>query len=35
MAFTCGVQLSGGATDREELDSLLQAFASGVGLKSL
>jgi predicted nucleotidyltransferase len=35
MAFTRDVQLSGGMTDREELDSLLRAFASGVGLESL
>ncbi len=35
MASTRGVQLSAGATDREELDSLLRAFASGVRLGSI
>ena len=34
MAFTREVQTSSGSTDHEELDSLLRAFASGVGLES-
>jgi predicted nucleotidyltransferase len=35
MAFTHNTQPSSGTVDRNELDSLLRTFASGVGLESL